>query len=228
MTSSVLKSVEFITSATQPRHFPVDGLPQIAFVGRSNVGKSSLLNLLANRKQLAHVSRTPGRTQLINFFRVNECGYFVDVPGYGFASAPKSVQATWDKMIQGLFVENPYLKGVCLLLDVRREGPTPDDAVMLEWLAQFPVKVLPVLTKCDKLGRNDMAKARQRIIKALEPFTAETPVETSADSRLGREVLLDRVFGILWPKVGPKEGKAVGLAADLEKQEATSKTEAPQ
>src|ERR1051326_2157360 len=95
------KQVEFIKSAAKPAHFPTDGLPQIAFVGRSNVGKSSLLNVLVNRKRIARVSSTPGLTQLVNFYLINGNAYFVDLPGYGFARAPKAVRSTWEKMITG-------------------------------------------------------------------------------------------------------------------------------
>jgi GTP-binding protein len=222
-----IKSIEFIKSATRPEHHPTDGLPQVCFVGRSNVGKSSLLNLLANRKQLAHVSRTPGRTQLINFFRVNNAGYFVDVPGYGFASAPKSVQATWDKMISGLLTGNPYMRAACVLLDVRRDAPTPDDQVMMEWLHHNGVSTLAVLTKCDKLSRNEMAKARRSFAKALEPFPLLGVVETSADARTGREELLGRIFDLLWPPVPEGLVKAVGAAKDLEEAEAGATSEHP-
>jgi GTP-binding protein len=188
-------------------------------VGRSNVGKSSLLNLLVNRKQLAHVSRTPGRTQLINFFRINGAGYFVDVPGYGFASAPKSVQATWDKMITGLLSGNPYMRAACVLLDPRRDGPTPDDQVMLDWLAHNGVPRIVALTKCDKLTRNELAKSRALFRQLLEPFRVETIVETSADARTGREQLLQVLFDTLWPPMPSLAAKAIGAAADLVHEE---------
>lgn len=214
-----IRSIEFIKSATRPDQFPNDGLPQICFVGRSNVGKSSLLNLLANRKQLAHVSRTPGRTQLINFFQINKAGYFVDVPGYGFASAPKTVKATWDKMVSGLLTGNPYMRAACVLLDSRRDGPTDDDRVMLDWLIHNRVPVVAVLTKCDKLTRNELAKARSLFQRELASFSILCTVETSADKRTGREDLLTKIFEILWPQIPDGPIKAVGAAADLEKAE---------
>src|ERR1043166_4276162 len=126
-----ISNVEFVKSATRREQCPRDDMPQIAFCGRSNVGKSSLLNVLVNRKRLARVSGTPGHTQLLNFYLINGAVYFVDLPGYGFASAPKSVQAGWEKMITGYLRDNPNLRAAVAILDIRH-APTDKDMELVE------------------------------------------------------------------------------------------------
>ena len=159
-------SATFITSAAKPRQFPVDSKPQVAFAGRSNVGKSSLINAVLNRKSLVKTSATPGKTQLINFFLINEQFYCVDLPGYGYAKAPRSVVDEWAPMIEGYIRESPQIAVVIVLLDIRRE-PDARDERLVEWLSHYGVPACYVLTKADKLKRGEMAKARRSITKKL-------------------------------------------------------------
>ncbi len=169
-------SAEFVTSAAGPKQFPADSRPQIAFSGRSNVGKSSLINAFLNRKSLVKTSATPGKTQLINFFLINDEFYCVDLPGYGYAKAPRSVVDAWAPMIEGYIKDSPQILVVVVLLDIRRE-PDERDARLIAWLAHYGVPAFPVLTKADKLKRGEMARARQSIAKKLG--LAEPPLLTS-------------------------------------------------
>jgi len=175
-------SAKFMTSAAKPRQFPVDSKPQVAFAGRSNVGKSSLINAILNRKSLVKTSATPGKTQLINFFLINEQFYCVDLPGYGYAKAPRSVVDEWAPMIEGYIRESPQIAVVIVLLDIRRE-PDARDARLVEWLAHYGVPACYVLTKADKLKRGEMATARQTITKKLG--LAAPPLLTSVKSGQG-------------------------------------------
>ena len=169
-------SAKFMTSAAKPRQFPVDGKPQAAFAGRSNVGKSSLINAVLNRKSLVKTSATPGKTQLINFFLINGQFYCVDLPGYGYAKAPRSVVDEWAPMIEGYIRESPQIAVVIVLLDIRRD-PDERDARLVAWLAHYGVPALYVLTKADKLKRGETARALQSITKKLG--LAEPPLLTS-------------------------------------------------
>jgi GTP-binding protein len=159
-------SAKFVTSAAWPKQFPSDSRPQIAFAGRSNVGKSSLINAFLNRKNLVKTSATPGKTQLINFFLINDDFYCVDLPGYGYAKAPRSVVDAWAPMIEGYIRDSPQIRVVVVLLDIRRE-PDARDERLVEWLAHYGVPACYVLTKADKLKRGEMAKARQAITNKL-------------------------------------------------------------
>lgn len=175
-------SAEFVTSATGPRQFPADNRPQIAFSGRSNVGKSSLINAFLNRKSLVKTSATPGKTQLINFFLINNEFYCVDLPGYGYAKAPRSVVDAWAPMIEGYIKDSPQIRVIVVLLDIRRE-PDARDARLVAWLAHYGVPALYVLTKADKVKRNEAAQARQSIAKKLG--LAGPPLLTSVKTGQG-------------------------------------------
>ena len=176
----VVHTAHFVTSAPALSRCPPAGWPEIAFAGRSNVGKSSLINCLLNRKGLVRTSSTPGRTQLLNFFAVNETIYFVDLPGYGFARAPRSVRAQWQPMVHGYLRRRSTLKAVVWLLDVRRE-PSNEDLEFLDCLEGSEIPTIPVLTKVDKVSRNqlqrrihDIASATQLSNEFFTPFSVLT------------------------------------------------------
>ncbi|MBF0294948.1 MAG: YihA family ribosome biogenesis GTP-binding protein [Magnetococcales bacterium] len=156
-------AARFLTGAVESRQFPPDDLPELAFVGRSNVGKSSLLNRLLNRRNLAMVSRTPGRTREINFFAVGQGARFVDLPGYGHAAVAAGQRATWDRLADAYFSSRRNLRAVVLLLDARR-GFTGLDAGAVEFLEARGIGFLPVVTKIDKLNANP----RRQALLALE------------------------------------------------------------
>jgi len=157
---------EFITSAVAPSHYPPASLPEIAFAGRSNVGKSSMINKLINRRRLVKTSSTPGRTQLINFFLVNNALSFVDLPGYGYAKVPKSVTKKWGPMIETYLSTRSTLRGVVLIMDIRRI-PGTDELNFTDWLSHFGIPSILVLTKADKLSKTKQKKQQLAIAEAL-------------------------------------------------------------
>ncbi|HSP47118.1 MAG TPA: ribosome biogenesis GTP-binding protein YihA/YsxC, partial [Clostridiaceae bacterium] len=152
-----IKSSDFITSAVKPIQYPEMQLPEVAFVGRSNVGKSTIINSLTNRKKLAKVSNTPGRTRLVNFFLINGQCLLVDLPGYGYAKISKTEKAAWGKIIEDYLIARDNLKKVVLLVDARHK-PTEDDRLMLDYLRYYQKEVIVVATKLDKLKLSDIKK----------------------------------------------------------------------
>ena len=183
-----ITSAEFIKSAVWPPQYPPATMPEIAFVGRSNVGKSSLMNTLVGRKKLAKTSNTPGRTQLINFFTVNKSMSFVDLPGYGFAKVSRSVKKDWGDMIEAYLRERQSLAMVIFILDIRRD-PSEDDLSLRDWLKYYRIPFTAVLTKADKLS-NNQAIGRKRIIeKLLGADTEKKTILFSAKTQKGREDL---------------------------------------
>jgi len=179
-------SAEFIVSAPGPKQFPVDKSPQIAFAGRSNVGKSSIINALLHRKKLVKTSQTPGKTQLINFFLINKAFYFVDLPGYGYAHAPHEVTDAWAPMIEGYLKGSLTLRAVVVLLDSRRE-PDERDLRLIEWLRQYDIPAIFALTKVDKLSRQVAGRAQRDIQARLE--LEDLPLLSSAKSGAGMSSL---------------------------------------
>jgi len=183
----IIKSAEFETSAVTPSQYPVSDLPEIAFAGRSNVGKSSLINALLNRKRLVKTSSTPGRTQLINFFNINHAFSFVDLPGYGYAKVPAAVRKKWGPMIETYLSQRPNLKGVVTILDIRR-NPGREDLDLFGWLEHYAIPIVYVLTKADKLSKSKQAVRHQAIAGALL-MDAQDLIPFSAKSRQGKENL---------------------------------------
>ncbi len=176
----LIQSANFVTSAPALASCPPSEWPEIAFAGRSNVGKSSLINSLLNRKGLVRTSSTPGRTQLLNFFSINEALYFVDLPGYGFARAPRSVRERWQPMVHGYLRGRSNLRAVVWLLDVRRD-PSEEDLRFLDWLEESEIPTIPVITKVDKVSRNELARRVAKIASStglstelLTPFSVLT------------------------------------------------------
>jgi GTP-binding protein len=167
---------EFVVSAAKPEAFPADRLPEVAFLGRSNVGKSSLINTLTGQKRLAFTSGTPGRTQTINFYRINDAFYFVDLPGYGYARVPPQLVQDWKKLIEHYLRHREYLRFSCLILDARR-GWMEKDLDLKRWLEEQGREFLVVATKTDKMNRSDLERGLQAIrqegVEPL-PFSAAT------------------------------------------------------
>ncbi len=187
----IIKSAEFVTSAVKPSQYPPAVLPEIAFAGRSNVGKSSLINTLVNRKRLVKTSSTPGRTQLINFFNINDEFSFVDIPGYGYANVPGSVKKNWGPMIETYITTRKTLKGVVLIMDIRRI-PKQEEMNMLDWLNHYDIPSLPVLTKSDKLSKTRQQKQLKEIANTLSA-DKDNLILFSAKSRQGKDEVWDAV-----------------------------------
>jgi GTP-binding protein len=162
-----ITSAKFIAAAQTPDSFLKDRRPEIAFIGRSNVGKSSLINSLLGVKGLARTSSTPGRTQSINFFLVNDKFYFVDLPGYGYAKTSKENRRAWGKLIEKYLAEREQLVLSILIVDARHE-PSPLDLQMKSWLQHFGLPYLVVATKIDKLSANERRKSQQRLQEILD------------------------------------------------------------
>lgn len=189
----VLRDAQFMTSAVGAGGYPPVGPPEFAFAGRSNVGKSSLINCLLRRKNLVKVSQRPGRTQQINFFALNDDQLrFVDLPGYGFAKVPLSVKAGWKKMIESYLENRPTLKAVVVIVDIRRE-PSPDDLMLLGWLLSLGMGAVVAVTKADKLSRNQVAQRMARLRPLLAAYDP-APLVCSAVTSQGRQELWDRLL----------------------------------
>lgn len=199
--------VEFAGTMVDPMAPYPGELPQVAFAGRSNVGKSSLINVLLGRtkKKIAHVSATPGKTQGLNFYQVDEKFFLVDLPGYGFAQAPASVRESWKGLVDGYLARKDGPRAVVLLIDVRRD-PTPDDRQLLERLAGLGLPTLIVLTKMDKLTHSQKAKRVEKLVGLLE-VDAEQVVPFSSMTGDGKELLLDALDSVLTPAEDAETGE---------------------
>ena len=191
-----IRDLKFLGGMAAPGGWrPPPVLPEIAFSGRSNVGKSSLLNRLVRRKAFARVSKTPGRTREINFFEVNGRFVFADLPGYGYAQVSKERRAEWRPLIEGYLQSSPSLVGVVQLLDARRD-PTDDDRLMLDFLASLEVPSLIALTKIDKLGGRAGEQQVQSIIRSLA-LDPEQVIPFSATTGLGRDELAEALVSLI-------------------------------
>lgn len=186
-----ITSAEFVKSATAPSQYPPPELPEIAFAGRSNVGKSSLINTLVNRKHLARTSSTPGRTQLINFYRINQQLMFVDIPGYGYAKVPEAVRRRWAPMIETYITTRPVLAGLVVILDIRRD-PKIEETGLAAWLRQHHISTVWVLTKVDKLSKMHRTVRRQKIADQLST-AGDSLTLFSARTRQGREMVWEAI-----------------------------------
>jgi len=198
----VIRNVEFIGGMAEKHGWrPESNLPEVAFAGRSNVGKSSLLNSLVRRKSFARVSRTPGRTREINFFRVNNGFVLVDLPGYGYARVSKQQKSDWKPLMESYLRRTTQLRGIVLLLDIRRE-PSEDDRAMLDFLAETEVPTIVALTKTDKLSKG---AARQRVTELAETLRLpnEQLIPFSAHTGEGRIELLEAITDLV--DAGPEE-----------------------
>jgi len=184
--------VSFVASAYTPEQYPPPDRPEIAFAGRSNVGKSSLLNKLTNRSRLALTSARPGRTRSINFFAVGKNLYLVDLPGYGYAKVPVEVKRYWKKMVEAYLLQRSTLRGVILILDIRR-APGAEDLMLINWLQHHGIRLVLALTKADKLSRQKALNRAKTISTQLGNIQAAKPIIFSARTGLGKEELWDAI-----------------------------------
>lgn len=184
----IIKDCRFLVSAVSKDQYPRGQLPEIAFAGRSNVGKSSLINSLVNRKNLVKVSSTPGKTRTINFFIVNDKLILVDLPGYGYAEVSKSEKMKWAPMIEEYLKNRENLKSVVLLVDIRHK-PTSDDKMMYDFIKYYKEKVIIVATKRDKISNNTVQKNLNIIRETLGTDEKDILIPYSSENHLGRKEL---------------------------------------
>ena len=192
----VIKQVSLETVCGITSKLPDSPHPEVAFAGKSNVGKSSLINALMNRKSLARTSAQPGKTQTINYYNVNDAVYFVDLPGYGYAKASEEVKAKWGKMIEEYLHKSKQLKAVFLLIDIRHE-PSGNDRIMYDWIVNQGYHPIIIATKLDKINRSQIQK-QVKLIKTtlqVEPDTVIIPF--SAETKQGREEIYDIIDAII-------------------------------
>lgn len=188
-----IKQSEFIISAVQRHQYPIDNRNEVAFVGRSNVGKSSIINSLTNRRKLAKVSGTPGKTRLVNFFLINNDFYLVDLPGYGYAKVSKKEKESWGSTIETYLTGRDQLKRIVLLVDSRHK-PTADDVMMYEWAKHFGYNVVVVATKSDKLKNSEFKKSESLIKETLKLSADDKFYFYSSLNKKGTDQLIDNLF----------------------------------
>ncbi|MCL2287161.1 MAG: ribosome biogenesis GTP-binding protein YihA/YsxC [Firmicutes bacterium] len=184
--SVIINNTDIATTGVRPEHFPDTGWPEVAFVGKSNVGKSSLINAMLGRKKLARTSQTPGKTRTINFFHVESKLYFVDLPGYGYARVSKSESEKWGEMVEGYLKDRPQLKRIFLLVDIRHE-PGVNDKMLYEWFLHYGLPFTVVATKSDKLKRSQVQKHLAIIRRGLG--APQPPIPFSSETKDGRDQL---------------------------------------
>ena len=197
-----IKSVELETVCGVTSRLPEHLLPEIAFAGKSNVGKSSLINTLVNRKALARTSSQPGKTQTINFYNINQAMYLVDLPGYGYAKVPDSEREKWGRMIERYLHQSRQLKAVFLLVDIRHK-PSGNDKTMYDWMVYQGFHPIIIATKLDKLKKSQVAKSIKEVKSGLELKESDILIPFSAETRQGREEiwqLMDELAGWTEPE----------------------------
>ena len=200
----IIKSAEFVKSAVKPGQYPETAYPEIAFAGRSNVGKSSLINALLNRKRLVKTSSTPGRTRLLNFFLVNQAFTFVDLPGFGYAKVPKSMQRSWKPMVDNYLAARLQLQSVVLLMDIRRT-PRQEEQDLLSWLRHYQIPSILILTKCDKLSKSKRIRQLTVIAQRLEIAKTQL-ILFSAKTRQGRDIIWEQLIAMINPEMDKYNG----------------------
>ncbi|MFZ5975572.1 MAG: ribosome biogenesis GTP-binding protein YihA/YsxC [Bacillota bacterium] len=183
-----IRQAEFVTSMTRLSDYPADRLPEVAVAGKSNVGKSSLINALANNRKLAHISSRPGKTRFVNFFRINGTFYLVDLPGYGFSRVSKTTKQGWAQLVEGYLKTSAQLRHMYLLVDIRHD-PTCDDVQMCDWLRHYGVGFTVVATKCDKIAKSKWNHHTRNIAKKLELNADTRIIPVSVPARIGYEEL---------------------------------------
>lgn len=200
----IIKKSRFVTSLAELRPFPGQGLPEIALAGKSNVGKSSLINNLTNNSKLARTSSAPGKTRLVNFYQINDADMFlVDLPGYGFAKAPRQEKEKWAAMIEGYLEGSQNLRHVLQLVDIRHT-PTQEDQMMVNYLRHYDIPFTVVATKADKLSKAQRGRSIPVICRTLVVQPWEIITYSSEDGT-GKEKLLDLIDGIIFLKEPTEE-----------------------
>lgn len=192
----IIKKANLETVCGITSKLPENNMPEVAFSGKSNVGKSSLINALMNRKSLARTSSQPGKTQTINFYNVNDSIYFVDLPGYGYARVNENVKAQWGKMIENYLHQSRQLKAVFLLIDIRHK-PTDNDCIMYDWILGHGFKPIIIATKLDKINRSQIQKQVKLLKETLRAEKDTRIVPFSATTKQGREEIYEIIEEIL-------------------------------
>ena len=193
-----VNNVSLEAVAVKKEQYPSTGFPEVAFAGKSNVGKSSLINTMINRKALARTSQNPGKTRTINFYNVEDLLYFVDLPGYGYAKAPKSEQQKWGKMIEGYLLNRNELRAIIMLVDIRHE-PGENDLLMYDWLKHYGHNIIIIATKSDKLKRSQLDKHKKMLKNAFGLEKEDILIPFSSETKNGKEELwevIENVCGI--------------------------------
>ncbi len=201
----VIRNVELEIVCGVTSKIPDGQLPEIAFAGKSNVGKSSLINALMNRKSLARISEKPGKTQTINYYNINGVMYLVDLPGYGYANAPERVRAQWGKMVENYLHKSKQLLAVFLLVDIRHK-PSANDKTMYDWIVYQGFKPIIIATKHDKLKRSQVQKCLDDVKEGLGLGEADVLIPFSSVTKQGRDEIwgiMDRLIG--WTEPEKKE-----------------------
>ncbi len=199
-----IRDVQFVKSAVKPDQYPDYAVPEIAFAGRSNVGKSSMINTLIQRKDLVKTSSRPGCTQLINFFLIDETVSFVDLPGYGYAKVSKKIRAAWQPMVENYLTHRSNLLGLVLIIDIRRD-PREEERNLARWLISHNMPFLVVLTKADKLSKTQQQKRAGAISSQMNRNSGEV-ILFSAKTRVGREAILDEIDNLItWYEGGTED-----------------------
>lgn len=192
----IIKNVALETVCGITSKLPANSRPEVAFAGKSNVGKSSLINALMNRKSLARTSSQPGKTQTINFYNVNDSIYFVDLPGYGYAQANEHVKAQWGRMIENYLYQSKQLKAVFLLIDIRHK-PSENDCIMYDWIRSHGFQPIIIATKQDKINRSQLQKQLKLIRETLQVEKDTVIIPFSAATKQGREEIYEIIDGII-------------------------------
>ncbi len=191
-----ISSVEFITSAVRRSQYPIDRLPEFLLIGRSNVGKSSFINTIINRKNLARISSIPGKTQTINFYLINDTFYLVDVPGYGFARVSQKLKNKFGLMIEDYLKERDNLKMVFMLIDLRHK-PSNDDILMYDYLKYYNIPVTIIATKSDKVSKNNYDKNIKMINDTLKLKDTDKIILFSAQTKIGKQEVHNKIEELL-------------------------------
>ncbi|MEE3343467.1 MAG: ribosome biogenesis GTP-binding protein YihA/YsxC [Bacilli bacterium] len=191
-----ISNVKFVTSAVRRSQYPEDGKPEFLLVGRSNVGKSSFINTLMNRKNMARISAIPGKTQTLNFYLINDSFYFVDVPGYGFARVSKKLKNKFGMIIEDYLKMRENLKMVFMLVDFRHK-PTEDDKLMYDYLKYYNIPVTVIATKCDKVSKNNYEKNKRVISDGLKIVEGDKLEIFSATKKIGKKEVYDLIDEII-------------------------------